>query len=237
MLDKHSSRLKVLEKIRRALKKNLRLSSGPFEPGDTIRYYKRPDGEAWKGPGTVIGSDRVLVFVRHGCIVVRVHKCRLQKVSDNIVRSHHENIQSDCSTTKRVDHSIHNPNRIWGNCATKENVQCEDVNTPNDNSDSLLSCKEHVNTPNDSGDSLLSCKDEDGENNNNRRSARKCNRPRWTKNYIHIDDVDETVFKVDNLSVKDAKLCELDIVGKNMMCLKKFHLKDRSWFQPAWYVH
>jgi hypothetical protein len=35
----------------------------------------------WKGPGTVIGADGVVIFVRHGGSYVRVHKLRLQKVT------------------------------------------------------------------------------------------------------------------------------------------------------------
>ena len=38
---------------------------------------KRDDDTKWKGPGTVIGQDGKVVFVRHGSIYVRVHPVRL----------------------------------------------------------------------------------------------------------------------------------------------------------------
>ena len=65
------------ERIRRALRKQIHSSSREFSPGDK-KYYKRPDSQKWKGPGTVIGQDGPVVFVRHGGTLVRVQKCRLQ---------------------------------------------------------------------------------------------------------------------------------------------------------------
>ena len=49
-------------------------------------YYKRPDSPEWKGPGTVIGIDSVVNFIRHGGIIVRVHKCRLQKIHPDTLK-------------------------------------------------------------------------------------------------------------------------------------------------------
>ena len=66
------------ERIRRALRKQTRPYSGCFVTGDKV-YYQRPDNKAWKGPGTVIGQDGVVVFVRHGGLCVRVHQIRLQR--------------------------------------------------------------------------------------------------------------------------------------------------------------
>ena len=67
------------EKIRRALRKQLRPTPDSCAPGDKV-YYKRPDCKEWKGPGTVIGQDGPVVFIRHGGTLVRVHKCRLRSV-------------------------------------------------------------------------------------------------------------------------------------------------------------
>ena len=49
-----------------------------------IVYYKRPDGNEWKGPGTVIGQDGVVLFVRHGGMMIRVHQCRLTKTVETL---------------------------------------------------------------------------------------------------------------------------------------------------------
>jgi hypothetical protein len=68
------------ERIRRALRKQIRPSGYRYQKGDRV-YYKRPDVEKWKGPGVVIGQDGPLVFVRHGGICVRVHQYRISKTS------------------------------------------------------------------------------------------------------------------------------------------------------------
>lgn len=67
------------ERIRRALRKQLRPTDEKYETGDKV-YYKRADSAEWKGPGVVIGQDGAVVFVRHGGILVRVHHLRLNKV-------------------------------------------------------------------------------------------------------------------------------------------------------------
>lgn len=69
------------ERIRRALRKQLRPVHDKYETGDKV-YYKRVDCNEWKGPGVVIGQDGVVVFVRHGGTYVRVHQSRLRKVDD-----------------------------------------------------------------------------------------------------------------------------------------------------------
>ena len=70
------------ERIRRALRKRIRTNNGErYEHGDKV-FYKRPDSTEWKGPGSVIGQDGSVVFVRHGGTYVRVHTCRLTKVKE-----------------------------------------------------------------------------------------------------------------------------------------------------------
>ncbi|XP_064629342.1 uncharacterized protein LOC135488628 [Lineus longissimus] len=74
------------ERIRRALKKQTRSYTGDkYQMGDKV-YYRRPDNTEWKGPGTVIGQDGKIVFIRHGGNLVRVHISRLQLVNQQ--RSH-----------------------------------------------------------------------------------------------------------------------------------------------------
>ena len=68
------------ERIRRAMRCNIR--STPMENlqnGDEV-YFKRNDSTQWKGPGIIIGRDGKQVLVRHGGTYVRVHTCRLAKV-------------------------------------------------------------------------------------------------------------------------------------------------------------
>ncbi|KAL6481141.1 hypothetical protein MHYP_G00092210 [Metynnis hypsauchen] len=68
------------ERIRRALRKQLRPTDDKYVTGDRV-YYRRANCSEWKGPGVVIGQDGVVVFVRHGGILVRVHHSRLCKLN------------------------------------------------------------------------------------------------------------------------------------------------------------
>lgn len=71
------------ERIRRALRKQIRPSGICFQLGDRV-YYKCPNGKEWKGPGTVIGQNGVVIFVRHGGMMIRVHQCRLTKTVETL---------------------------------------------------------------------------------------------------------------------------------------------------------
>ena len=75
------------EKIRRALRHNIRATEAHLiKNGDNI-YYKRNGEHEWHGPGVVIGRDGKLFLVRHGGILVRVHECRLLRASNGDARS------------------------------------------------------------------------------------------------------------------------------------------------------
>ena len=69
------------ERIRGALKSNVRGSGEvKYLTGDEV-FYKRYDAVQWHGQdgqGTVIGQINQQVLVKHGCFYVRVHPCRLQ---------------------------------------------------------------------------------------------------------------------------------------------------------------
>ena len=65
------------ERIRRALRKQLRPNDEQYRTRDKV-YYKRADCTEWKGPGVVIGQDGVVVLVRHGGTYGRVHRSRLR---------------------------------------------------------------------------------------------------------------------------------------------------------------
>ena len=67
------------ERIRRALRHQIRPSNTVFQTGDKV-YYRR--GDQWRGPGKVLGQDGKIVFVRHGSVYVRVSPCRLIKVGE-----------------------------------------------------------------------------------------------------------------------------------------------------------
>ena len=64
------------EKIRRALRHQVRPSGNVFINGELV-YYKRDNSKEWKGPGSVIGQDGKVVLIRHGSSIVRVHSSRV----------------------------------------------------------------------------------------------------------------------------------------------------------------
>ena len=68
------------EKIKRALRTNVRGSGDiKYLTGDEV-LYKRNESAQWHGPASVIGQIDQQVFVKHGSFYVRVHPCRLQLV-------------------------------------------------------------------------------------------------------------------------------------------------------------
>ena len=72
------------EKIRRALRRNVRESTTiVFQPGDRV-YYKRQDSDIWKGPAVVIGKDTHQIILKHGGLFVRVHPVSLRKVNEDV---------------------------------------------------------------------------------------------------------------------------------------------------------
>ena len=68
------------ERIRRALRHQVRtFSDVKYETGDRV-YYKRKNVKGWKGPAVVLGQDGKFVLVRHGGAYYRVHPCQLLHV-------------------------------------------------------------------------------------------------------------------------------------------------------------
>ena len=95
----HSARKAYIQsessnRIRRALRHQVRATNDHFETGNKV-YYKRDDSPKWKGPGTVIAQDGKVVFVRHGSTYARVSPCRLLKVGNEINATHEQERTDD----------------------------------------------------------------------------------------------------------------------------------------------
>ena len=69
------------EKIKRALKHNIRLSTQNFKTGDRV-YYRKEGKNTWQGPASVIGQEGKVVFVKHGGYLLRASPSRLMLVEE-----------------------------------------------------------------------------------------------------------------------------------------------------------
>ena len=99
------------EKIKRALRHNVRATEAVMiETGEHV-YYKRNNSPEWHGPAVVVGRDGKLFLVRHGGIIVRVHECRLihSPESENSIEStdlcESRNQPSDLSADSETDYT------------------------------------------------------------------------------------------------------------------------------------
>ena len=84
------------DKIRRALRHNVRESTTMiYQAGDKV-YYKRLNSDCWRGPATVIGKDSHQIIVNHGGHLVRVHPVSLRHVHEELNNT--ENLENNEST-------------------------------------------------------------------------------------------------------------------------------------------
>ncbi|CAL4134799.1 unnamed protein product [Meganyctiphanes norvegica] len=97
------------ERLKRALRANVRHSIDvDLETGDRV-YYKRNNEDRWKGPGEISGIIGKQIRIEHGGSSVQVHSTRIQKAPDdkdcdiNAIQTGEcnsnpsQNIQSKCS--------------------------------------------------------------------------------------------------------------------------------------------
>lgn len=67
------------ERIRRALRDNIRPTETKNLSVNDKVYFKRNHEDRWRGPGTVEGIEGKIIFVRYGGYRYRVHTCRLKR--------------------------------------------------------------------------------------------------------------------------------------------------------------
>ena len=71
------------ERIKRALRHNVRTYvEVEFSPGEKV-YYKRRTVKGWKGPAKVVGKETNFVLIRHGASYYRCHPCQLMKINSH----------------------------------------------------------------------------------------------------------------------------------------------------------
>ena len=107
------------EKIKRALKHNVRTYSEViFHPGEEV-YYKNRNDKKWKGPAKVLGKESNFVLIRNGASYFRCHPCNLIKVNpkENKCNEEYDDEYDTSFVSKKTD--------------PKESVDCDDSNEKN----------------------------------------------------------------------------------------------------------
>ena len=119
-----------VEKLRRALRHNVRPSTGiRYITGDQV-YYKRRSDNTWKGPAAVIGQESQQVLVKHGSTYVRMHPCslRLKKEADNfnidVQLNQEDQVEDNSNTTNHDELDESEENNPVGD----DNVNNDDIN-------------------------------------------------------------------------------------------------------------
>ena len=126
------------ERIRRALRHNIRATENPLQSGEAV-FYKRDDSNRWRGPGKVIGQDGKIVFIRHGSKIVRVASCRVIKCHQQSAANpdQAENKETEIDLKQHIkDRAGVENERIEIQPEDKE-VICEEDVDPSDHSDNI----------------------------------------------------------------------------------------------------
>ena len=99
-------------RIRRALKYNIRQVENIFENGDNV-YYKRESSNEWKGPGRVIGQDGKVVIIKHGLYTIRAHSSRVIKTTYEFSKDNSSNNSNDKSNGTVIQSEELDTRRQW----------------------------------------------------------------------------------------------------------------------------
>ena len=67
-------------RIRRALLKKITMKTEVYNQGDRV-FFRRENDRKWHGPGTVIGVDGKVIFVKHGRLYITTSPTRLMKAN------------------------------------------------------------------------------------------------------------------------------------------------------------
>ena len=140
------------ERVKRALRSNVR--SSPVENlvnGDNV-YYKRNDSKEWRGPGVVIGRDGKQVLVKHGGTYIRVHTCRLTRVPEKEVENEREenNVIEDEVPELHLNSSSHacedETDNVGKTAVIEENTENDTSDSSHENSPSISDDRHRFNT-------------------------------------------------------------------------------------------
>ena len=121
------------DKIRRALRHNIRTDSSKKYYTGQIVFYKRINNKRWRGPGTILGQDGQQVLIKHGGTYVRVHPSRVSLESEIKIK-----INEDQSDQKQSTDSSDSEHQTTETVTNQTNRNHKQRNEPfiTDNSDS-----------------------------------------------------------------------------------------------------
>ena len=117
------------DRIRRALKYNVRTYAEiDFQPGEKV-YYKRRKTKGWKGPAKVLGKETNFVLIRHGSVYYRCHPCQLMKTIDDkqsakVPDDEPQDTTKKQSVNKQARFSMEAP-VLHGDSSSDEEIQTE----------------------------------------------------------------------------------------------------------------
>ena len=136
------------EKIKRALRHNIRPSgNNKFFTGDLV-FYKRNDSRRWKGPGRVIGSESSNILIKHGSTYVRVHACCVMLDKRHGTESEQQwEAENPLSQKHEAEANLNKSEFKTSSSSEEENVAEEEIEIARDQevqeSDLLTVKKEH----------------------------------------------------------------------------------------------
>ena len=143
-------RAEASDRLRRALRHNVRESDAQdVSNGDEV-HYKREGEHEWRGPGTVIGREGKQILVKHGGVYVRAHVCRLTRVpqhdqtqvelheegnrnpeNQRITRAHSDDEEDEQTSSVNDDATVRDIARseLNSNIVERENLPSTSVNS------------------------------------------------------------------------------------------------------------
>ena len=220
------------EKLRRALRHNVRPSDvSNINNGDSV-FYKRADSSEWHGPGAIIGRDGKVFLVRHGGVYVRVHTCRLVKVphvrerveenkfsnvvnpsidrtsKDTVATNSQENSDCDCT-----DNQVNGDSQRleYGIAEVQNDLQLDVSNSPYE-SDYQHPTEKEKPVKVKVGHRIRGVLDESGENFTGRVMSRAGKASGKYKDHFNIEQDSDGSIKCMNLTdIKDLEVIEDDV--------------------------
>ncbi len=149
------------EKIRRALRHNIRTYSEiTFNPGEKV-YFKCRNDKKWRGPAKVLGKESNFVLIRQGASYYRCHPCNLVKVNPNQSDIEEKTERQNTSPTVPTEPKSYDFQNTDENDTEEEEDDEEENNTANEETVPVLSDNSYFENENNNAEIDDSVSEED----------------------------------------------------------------------------